>query len=129
MFEQYHSNNNRGIKLGMFSDSEFKRVINLVILFRKIKGIAFRVPVNDVSIVDVTLCLKKGGTKKEIEEVIENASKSTEMKNVIGISDERLVSSDYIHDSRSCILDTRASIYLDEKFVKLVAWCKFFLIF
>jgi glyceraldehyde 3-phosphate dehydrogenase len=113
----------------MFSDSEFKGVINLVILFRKIKGIAFRVPVNDVSIVDVTLCLKKGGTKKEIEEVIENASKSTEMKNVIGISDERLVSSDYIHDSRSCILDTRASIYLDEKFVKLVAWCKFFLIF
>jgi glyceraldehyde-3-phosphate dehydrogenase/erythrose-4-phosphate dehydrogenase len=129
MFEQYHTNNNRGVKLSMFSDSEFKGVINLVILFRKIKGIAFRVPVNDVSIVDVTLCLKKGGTKKEIEEVIENASKSTEMKNVIGISDERLVSSDYIHDSRSCILDTRASIYLDEKFVKLVAWCKFFLIF
>lgn len=87
----------------------------------KLTGMSFRVPTLDVSVVDLTCKLKKKATYEEIVNVIKKSSEN-ELKGIIGWTDEDVVSSDFIGDSRSCIFDVKAGIMLSEKFVKLVAW-------
>jgi glyceraldehyde-3-phosphate dehydrogenase/erythrose-4-phosphate dehydrogenase len=83
---------------------------------------AFRVPNADVSVVDLTCRLNKSATKQDIEQAILEASKSSELKGIIGFTDEEVVSSDFIGDSRSSIFDAKACVYLNDHFVKLIAW-------
>lgn len=88
----------------------------------KLTGMAFRVPTADVSVVDLTCKLKNSATKKDIENAILEASKSEDLKGILGFTNEEVVSSDFIGDSRSSIFDSTASVYLTDTFVKLVAW-------
>ncbi len=87
----------------------------------KLTGMSYRVPTLDVSVVDLTVKLKKDTTYEEIVETIKKASKK-EMAGIVGVTDEPVVSSDFIGDSRTCIFDVNAGIMLSPKFVKLVAW-------
>ncbi len=87
----------------------------------KLTGMSYRVPTLDVSVVDLTCRLKKPTTYEKIVEAIKKASKN-EMAGIIGVTDEPVVSSDFIGDSRTCIFDVNAGIMLSPTFVKLVAW-------
>ena len=87
----------------------------------KLTGMAFRVPTPDVSVVDLTVVLKKPATYEEICAAIKRASEGP-LKGVLGYTTDAVVSSDFIHDSRSSIFDAGAGIALTPTFVKLVSW-------
>jgi len=87
----------------------------------KLTGMAFRVPTVDVSVVDLTVNLNKETTYKEICSVMKKASEN-ELKGVLGYTDEAVVSTDFLGDSRTSIFDAGAGIMLNSKFVKLVSW-------
>lgn len=87
----------------------------------KLTGMAFRVPVPDVSVVDLTVRLEKGASYDEIKDVVKTASEN-EMKGILGYTDEDVVSTDFIGDERSSIFDAKAGIALSNNFVKLVSW-------
>jgi len=87
----------------------------------KLTGMSFRVPVPDVSVVDLTCRLGRDTTYDEIKKVMKDASK-TYMKGILGYTEEEVVSSDFIGDSHSSLFDAQAGIQLNEKFVKLIAW-------
>lgn len=88
----------------------------------KLTGMAFRVPVPDVSVVDLTARLEKPATYEQIKAVVKAASESPEWKGILGYTEEQVVSSDFITSSYSSIFDAGAGISLNEHFVKLVAW-------
>lgn len=88
----------------------------------KLTGMAFRVPVPDVSVVDLTVTLKKPATYDEIKAAVKAASESENFKGILGYTEEELVSSDFISDSRSSIFDAKAGIQLTPTFVKLISW-------
>mmetsp|Transcript_8394 Transcript_8394/g.25227 ORF Transcript_8394/g.25227 Transcript_8394/m.25227 type:complete len:342 (-) Transcript_8394:41-1066(-) len=88
----------------------------------KLTGMAFRVPTPDVSVVDLTVRLKKPTTYDEIKDVIKRASADGPMVGILGYTDEAVVSTDFIHDDRSSIFDAEAGIMLSDTFVKLVSW-------
>ena len=87
----------------------------------KMTGMSFRVPTNDVSVVDLTARLKTPATYKEICDKIKEASE-TYMKGIVSYIDDEVVSSDLLGDSHTCIFDETAGIILDDNFVKLIAW-------
>ncbi len=87
----------------------------------KLTGMSYRVPTLNVSVVDLTCRLKKPTTYEKIVEVVKKASKGN-MAGIVGVTDEPVVSSDFIGDSRTCIFDTTAGIMISPTFVKLVAW-------
>merc|ERR1712025_911628 len=87
----------------------------------KLTGMAFRVPTQDVSVVDLTVRLKKPATYDEIKKAIKSRADS-DKRNILGYTEDAVVSSDFIHDSRSSIVDFGAGIALSPKFVKLVSW-------
>ncbi len=88
----------------------------------KLTGMSFRVPTIDVSVVDLTVTLKTPTTYEDIKATMKAASESEEYKGIIGYTEDAVVSSDFIHDSRTSIFDADAGIMLNETFVKLVAW-------
>ncbi|KAG2379115.1 hypothetical protein C9374_007753 [Naegleria lovaniensis] len=100
------------------------KAVGLVIpsLNGKLTGMAFRVPTADVSVVDLTCRLEKPATKKQIDEVMKKASESERFKGILKYTEEEVVSSDFIHDSASSTYDSKASISLNDHFVKVVAW-------
>ena len=87
----------------------------------KMTGMSFRVPTNDVSVVDLTARLKTPATYEEICAKVKEASE-TYMKGIVSYIDEEVVSSDLLGDSHTCIFDETAGIILDDNFVKLIAW-------
>ena len=87
----------------------------------KMTGMSFRVPTNDVSVVDLTARLKTPATYEEICAKVKEASE-TYMKGIVSYIDEEVVSSDLLGDSHTCIFDETAGIILDNNFVKLIAW-------
>eukprot|EP01129_Flabellula_baltica_P012212 TRINITY_DN547_c0_g1_i1.p1 TRINITY_DN547_c0_g1~~TRINITY_DN547_c0_g1_i1.p1 ORF type:complete len:342 (+),score=62.78 TRINITY_DN547_c0_g1_i1:56-1081(+) len=87
----------------------------------KLTGMAFRVPVQNVSVVDVTINLENEASYEEICQTVKEASEG-EMNGIIRYCDSPLVSSDFIGDPHSCIFDARAGISLDSKFCKIVCW-------
>ncbi len=87
----------------------------------KLTGMSFRVPTLDVSVVDLTCRLEKSTTYEEICAAVKEASEN-EMKNILGYTDEAVVSSDFYSDPRTSIFDAKAGIMLNENFVKLVSW-------
>jgi len=87
----------------------------------KLTGMAFRVPTVDVSVVDLTANLKIKTSYKEICSAMKNASEN-ELKGIMGYTDEDVVSTDFIGDSRTSIFDAKAGIMLNDNFVKVVGW-------
>jgi len=87
----------------------------------KLTGISFRVPTLDVSVVDLTVRLKKPASYEEIKAAVKKASEGS-MKGILGYEEEELVSSDFIGDTRSSIFDVKAGISLNNNFVKLISW-------
>jgi len=87
----------------------------------KITGMAFRVPVPDVSVVDVTCRLKKPATYDEIKKAVKEASEG-KMKGIMGYTEDQVVSSDFVGSNYSSIFDADAGIQLSPTFVKLVTW-------
>ena len=87
----------------------------------KLTGMSMRVPTLDVSVVDLTVTLEKPATYEEICAAMKAASEG-ELKGVLGYTDEPVVSSDFIGDTRTSIFDADAGIALNEHFVKVVSW-------
>ena len=87
----------------------------------KLTGMSFRVPVADVSVIDLTVRLEKSTSYEEIATCIKKAS-DNEMKDIIGYIDEQVVSQDFVGDTRTCIFDKQAGMMLSPNFVKLIAW-------
>ncbi|TMW57100.1 hypothetical protein Poli38472_003025 [Pythium oligandrum] len=87
----------------------------------KLTGMAFRVPTPDVSVVDLTCRIEKPATYDQIKAAIKAASEG-ELKNILGYTEDEVVSTDFLHDARSSIFDANAGISLNDNFVKLVSW-------
>lgn len=87
----------------------------------KLTGMAFRVPTANVSVVDLTVRLQKGASYDDIKKVLKAASEGS-MRGILGYTEEPVVSSDFIGDQRSSIVDGAAGIAISDKFVKLVSW-------
>nr|WP_306446441.1 type I glyceraldehyde-3-phosphate dehydrogenase [Odoribacter splanchnicus] len=87
----------------------------------KLTGMSFRIPTLDISVVDVTFRLAQETTYEEIKAAVREASEG-ELKGILGYTEEEVVSSDFIGDARTCIVDAKAGIALNNKFVKLIAW-------
>jgi len=87
----------------------------------KLTGLAFRVPTPDVSVVDLTVVLDKATKYSQIKDAIKAASVG-EMKGILGYTEDAVVSSDFIGDTRSSIFDANAGIALNDNFVKLISW-------
>ena len=88
----------------------------------KLTGMALRVPTIDVSVVDMTCVLNTPTTYEDIKATMKAASQSKDWEGILGYTEDAVVSSDFIHDSRTSIFDAEAGIMLNETFVKLVAW-------
>ena len=87
----------------------------------KLTGMSMRVPTLDVSVVDLTVNLAKPATYEEICAAMKEASEG-ELKGVLGYTDEAVVSSDFLGDTRTSIFDATAGIALTDTFVKVVSW-------
>ncbi|GMQ26903.1 type I glyceraldehyde-3-phosphate dehydrogenase [Algoriphagus sp. oki45] len=87
----------------------------------KLTGMAFRVPTPDVSVVDLTVRLKKPAKYAEICAKMKEVSE-TSMKGVLGYTEDAVVSNDFIGDPRTSIFDAEAGIQLSDTFVKVVSW-------
>ncbi|WP_330110711.1 type I glyceraldehyde-3-phosphate dehydrogenase [Methylophaga thalassica] len=87
----------------------------------KLTGMAFRVPTSDVSVVDLTVELDKDATYEDICTAMKAASTS-ELKDVLGYTEESVVSTDFRGNTAPSNFDADAGIALDKTFVKVVAW-------
>ncbi len=87
----------------------------------KLTGMAFRVPTPDVSVVDLTVRLKKETSYEEICKVMKAASEGA-LKGVLGYTEDQVVSNDFVGDPRTSIFDAGAGIQLSPTFVKVVSW-------
>jgi len=87
----------------------------------KLTGMALRVPVPTVSVVDLTFKTVKDTSLVEIKAALKKASE-TYLKDILGYTDDEVVSSDFIHDKRSSIFDAGSSIELNKNFFKLISW-------
>ncbi len=87
----------------------------------KLTGMSMRVPTSDVSVVDLTVELKKPATYAEICAAMKAASEG-ELKGVLGYTEEKVVSTDFRGEARTSVFDKDAGIQLDPTFVKVVSW-------
>lgn len=87
----------------------------------KLTGMAFRVPTSDVSVVDATLELEKSASYEEICAAMKAASEG-ELKDVLGYTEESVVSTDFRGSTAASVFDAGAGIALDGTFVKVVTW-------
>ncbi|MGL4518250.1 MAG: type I glyceraldehyde-3-phosphate dehydrogenase [Phocaeicola sp.] len=93
----------------------------LPVLNGKLTGMAFRVPTSDVSVVDLTVVLEKGATMAEIKAAMKEASEG-ELAGVLGYTEDKVVSTDFVGCPLTSIFDAEAGISLDANFVKVVSW-------
>ena len=87
----------------------------------KLTGMALRVPVPTVSVVDLTFKTTKETSLAEIKAALKTASE-TYLKGILSYTDEEVVSTDFIHDKHSSIFDAGSSIELNKNFFKLISW-------
>jgi glyceraldehyde 3-phosphate dehydrogenase len=85
-------------------------------------GLAIRVPSPIVSLADFTFLLKKNVTVQQVNNALIKASKTKELVNILGVTDKPVVSSDFIGDTRSSIVDLSLTQVVDGDLVKVVAW-------
>ena len=91
----------------------------------KLTGMSFRVPTADVSVVDLTFRSEKDTSIEEIDKLLRKASE-TYLKGILGVADEEVVSTDFVHDERSSIYDALATLQNnlkgEKRFFKVVSW-------
>ncbi len=87
----------------------------------KLTGMAFRVPVANVSVVDLTVKLQNPASYDAIKTEMKRASEN-ELKGILGYTEDAVVSTDFIGDARTSIFDAEAGIAISDQFVKLVSW-------
>ena len=87
----------------------------------KLTGMAFRVPTPDVSVVDLTVRLEKSCTYDDLMETIKKES-AGKLKGILDYTDDQVVSTDFVGNSNSSIVDGKAGIGLNSNFFKLVSW-------
>lgn len=99
------------------------KAVGLVVpeLKGKLTGMSFRIPIANVSVVDLTVRLKNAATYEEIKAEMKRASQN-ELKNILGYTEDEVVSTDFNGDVRTSIFDAKAGIQMSEKFVKVVSW-------
>jgi len=90
-------------------------------LEEKMDGLAFRVPTKTVSVTDLVCLLKKKTTAEELNHLFRQYAQK-EMKGILAVVEEPLVSSDFIKNPYSCILDASLTRVVGGDLVKLVAW-------
>jgi glyceraldehyde 3-phosphate dehydrogenase len=87
----------------------------------KLTGMSFRVPTLNVSVVDLTCRLEKPASYDAIKKAMKAAADGP-LKGILGYTEDAVVSSDFIGDSRTSIFDAEAGISLNDNFVKVIAW-------
>src|SRR6187402_1726365 len=87
----------------------------------KLTGMAFRVPTSDVSVVDLTVELIKEASYDDVCKAMKAASEG-KMKGVLGYTEEKVVSTDFVGEVCTSVFDAEAGIQLDKTFVKVVSW-------
>jgi glyceraldehyde 3-phosphate dehydrogenase len=87
----------------------------------KILAMAVRVPISDVSIVDLTVRLKKSTSYLNIKNAIKKASEN-ELNGILGYTEDEVVSQDMVSESRTSIFDANAGLALNKNFYKIIAW-------
>jgi len=91
----------------------------------RLTGMSFRVPTADVSVIDLTFRAARDTSIEEIDKLLKNASQ-TYLKGLLGVTTEELVSTDFIHDDRSSIYDSKATLENnlkgEKRFFKIVSW-------
>lgn len=87
----------------------------------KITGMAFRVPTANVSVVDLTVKLDSKTSYSDVMKVLKDASENN-LKDILGYTEELVVSQDFIGDHRTSIIDANAGIQLNETFFKIISW-------
>ena len=90
-------------------------------LVGKITGMAFRVPTANVSVVDLTVKLSSNSTYENVMKALKESSEK-ELKNILGYTEELVVSQDFIGDPRTSIIDSKAGIQLNDTFFKIISW-------
>jgi glyceraldehyde 3-phosphate dehydrogenase len=87
----------------------------------KLTGMAFRIPVSDVSVVDLTVTLKKEASYEDICAAMKEASEGA-LKGILGYTEDSVVSTDFRDEVCTSVFDAKAGIQLDSTFVKVVSW-------
>lgn len=87
----------------------------------KIKAMAIRVPIVDVSLIDLTVRLKKSTSYNQIKKVMKSASEN-ELEGILGYIEDEVVSQDFVSESRTSLFDAGAGMELNAHFYKIIAW-------
>lgn len=87
----------------------------------KLTGMALRIPTPNVSVVDLTVKLKKSTTYENLMNVFKKASE-TNYNGIVGFTTDAVVSQDFVSDTRISIIDAKAGIALNDTFFKIIAW-------
>ena len=87
----------------------------------RLTGMAFRVPTMDVSVIDLTVNIRKSATYDEVCEVMKAASEN-ELKGILGYTEDLVVSQDFVGETCTSVFDANAGIALTENFIKVVSW-------
>ena len=90
-------------------------------LVGKLTGMAFRVPTANVSVVDLTVKLQKETSYEEIKKVMRQHADS-DMKNILGYTEDNVVSQDFVGDIRTSVFDAGAGMELNPQFFKIISW-------
>ena len=90
-------------------------------LVGKLTGMAFRVPTANVSVVDLTVKLQKETSYEEIKKVMKQHADS-DMKNILGYTEDNVVSQDFVGDIRTSVFDAGAGMELNPQFFKIISW-------
>ena len=88
----------------------------------KFNGLSVRVPTPVVSLSDITAVVKRNTTKEELTEIFKRVAKESYYEGIIGVTEEELVSSDFIGDPHSCVVDLPLLDVVDGNMIKVVAW-------
>ncbi len=87
----------------------------------RLHGMALRVPVPTVSLVDLTAAFRDKVSPETINQALHKAADS-ELKGILAVTDETLVSSDFMHDSHSAIVDAPSTMVVGDRYGKVLAW-------
>ena len=88
----------------------------------KLTGMAFRVPVSNVSVVDLCVNLKNKASYEQICSAMKKASESGDLNGVLAYTEEMVVSSDFTSDKHTSIFDANAGLQISDTFVKVISW-------
>jgi len=88
----------------------------------KLDGSAIRVPVPDVSLIDLTFTPKRDTTRDEVNQILKSASETQRLKGILDYTDEPVVSIDLMHTSASSTIDSLETSVLEGKLVRVVSW-------